>query len=211
MGGVYLSALAGNSAILTAMGSKQSINYTDPTKYDWLKFKAGDHTLDMTGGMLSMMHFLGTIAKEGFAAKKKVRGVDEDRSKTMAKTSFDYARGKLSPFASTAVDVLSKEDYSGRPLPLPWSDDQGTKFKPRYKWDEYLEDQQLPIFVSEGFKVVHDQMRDSGVPEVTRNQVLTGVLSSAISGITGARVGVDYSSDRKDNKTKTESKQKFHP
>ena len=196
MAGVYLSGLAANSAALSIAGSKQSINYADPTKYDFLKFKAGDKTFDMTGGMLSLMHLLGSLVKEGVGNKKMVRGVPEDKSKTMGETIMNYGRGKLSPIASTVTDIATQADYGGRPL--PFSSDKGTKLKPQYTWTEYIEDQQLPIPVSEAFKVTHDQMRDAGVPEATANQVITGIISGVISGGSGARVGVDYSADKKE-------------
>lgn len=187
----YMAGLAANSAILSLTSSKQSINYTDPLHSDWLKFKAGDKTIDATGGMEATLRFIGTLLHTGYLAytgsKKELKDKPQDKD---YKTIGQQARYKLSPFMSTVMDFATGTDAMGRPLP-------GSKVKPPkdvepYTWKSYILEQQLPIPIAEGIKGTIESMKERGMDNTQIKDVLTGILIGAVSGGTGAKVGKDY-------------------
>ena len=184
----YMALLAANSAILSLAGSKNSINYTDPTKSDWLKFKIGDKTIDFTGGVESTMRFIGDLLHEGYLAytgdKKTLREKPQDKD---YKTIGQQLRYKLSPFMSTVVDVVTGTDAMGRPL--PYSKVKPKKGEERYSVGSYLLHQQTPIPISEGVKETVNSMKQNGMSNAQVKDILMGILVGTISGGTGVKVG----------------------
>ena len=181
-----VAMLAANQAILKLAGSKNNINFTDPEKSDWLKFKAGDKIIDPSGGMISTTQFIGKLIGVAIGSPKKVMGRNEQEQDTFAKVTERYARGKLSPFISTAVDFAFHHTYMGDVVPT--SSDKPDKYHEKLSWTKYLLENQTPIPVAEGIQDVIQQMKDRGMGAPTIKQVLIGAGISVISGGTGARL-----------------------
>lgn len=182
----YAAALALNQGILMATGSRDRVNLTDPSKGDWLRFKVKGRAIEPTGGIISTIDFLGKLANIA-AGEQNPR---EGRGSRMGHALYQYGRGKLSPIASTAADVVTQSDFRERPV--PWSSDKERKGKPRYSWKEYFLVQQTPIPVSEGIRDAYSTMHNSGVPTPTINSILRGAAIGTFSGATGIKIGEEY-------------------
>ncbi len=193
----YLGALALNQGLLTASGSKDKVNFTDPSKGDWLRLKVKGRAIEPTGGIISTIDFLGKIGQAALGAQDPRQG----RFERMGKAVTQYGRGKLSPVASTVTDVASQSDFTGRPL--PFSADKERAGKPRYSWPEYLATQQSPIPIAEGAREFFNEMRKQGVPVDTTKAIFNAAVShpsafakgagvGAVSGATGVRIGAEY-------------------
>jgi hypothetical protein len=184
--GTYAALLAANQGLLTASGSKQSINVTDPTKSDWMKFKAGDKTIELTGGIVSTLTFIARMIENSVQSQKSMKGLDKNRLSRVEKIVGNYARGKFSPFLSTVTDFATQADFMGRPL--PFSKDKPKSGEERYTWPEYLLEQQAPIPIAEGINETIQTMKDKGITEVHAKQILEGAFTFFVVGGTGARI-----------------------
>lgn len=184
----YFAGLAINQGLLSASGSDRKINFLNPLKSDWLKFKFGeDKTIDPTGGMVSSMHFLAKLLELPTTTKQERHGqsVFSEASQEVGQ----YAAGKLSPFGSTAKEVYTSHDYSGNTM--PWSDEPPNhKYNHKLSWKEWLWSQ-APIPASEGARDVYREMENKGISEPEIEDYFTGVWVGLVSGGTGARVGVE--------------------
>ncbi len=192
--GTGLALLTANAGLLSATGSKQKINFTDPTRSDWLKFKAFGLTFSPGNAMLSMARI---IPREivTIAGSKKAR--EDENAATKA---WEFARGQMSPFAGTATDLFFGSDYSGRPLPrklfgtmeqkarVPLRQrEQGVK---PYTWPEYAFQQASPIPFQEGLREVWKN--GWGMSDKQIDGFLKALEISGIMGATGARVSEDW-------------------
>lgn len=193
----YLAALALNQGVLSATGSKDSVNFSDPSKGDWLRLKVKGRAIEPTGGIIATLDFLGKLGQAALGAQDPREG----RFERMGKASAQYGRGKLSPIASTATDVVTQGDFRGRPM--PFSSDKERAGKPRYSWAEYFLTQQSPIPAAEGLHDFFTTMRAQGVPVSTMDQIFNaamerkaaiakGAAIGTLSGSTGVRIGEEY-------------------
>lgn len=188
----YLGALAANQAMLKLTGSSASVNFTHPTRSDWLKFQTGDalgdRTVDASGGMIRAMQLLTQLAIMPFEKKgdyeKDFYGSNSAQDATR-KVLTDYGTSILSPFGSTAYELATHKDYRGNVL--PWSSDKPAHGKEKLTYWGYAR-QKLPIPVAEALQEVHDEMTRSGVPKPTADQVIGGIVAGAV-GSAGIRVG----------------------
>lgn len=193
----YLGGLAVNQALLYATGSNQSVNFTDPTKKDWLKFKVDDKNIDLSGGIIPTVQFVGHLLYLPFESRQEL-GTKEHRNRIDAfgKTGSDYVLGKASPFISTGKDIVTAHDYMGNTM--PWSDDKPkNKYAHKLTWKEYIFTEQAPIPMAEGAKDIYKSMQDKGMAEAQINDVLTGIMKGVITGATGVKLGEDYSVEDK--------------
>lgn len=189
----YVAALAANQGILSLTGAKQKINFINPTDPDWLKFKMGDKTVDLTGGMVSALGFISHLVNIAIESQSDLKG--KKRSDLLYSAVGKYARGKLSPFASTAADFATHHDYGGNTL--PFSSDKPGPFGHHLTWKEYILNQQTPIPVAEAIKDVTTQMQERGMDKPTIDMIMEGIIVGVVSGGTGARVGEDFSVSEK--------------
>jgi hypothetical protein len=185
-----VALLTANQAILSLSGSKEKINFTDYSKSDWLRFKAGSKVIDVSGGMLSTMQFIGKLVTMPFTEPKKVRGVPEAKSDTAFNLTGRYLRGKLSPFISTAVDFAFGKTYMGDVMPT--SSEKPDRYHEKLTWKKYLLENQTPIPIAEGIQDVIQQMKDKGMNAPQIKEILIGAGLSVVSGGTGARVREDF-------------------
>lgn len=185
--GSLLGFLAVNQGLNMALGSKQQVNFTDPTKSDWLQFKAGG----LEGyfpGLHSEIRTLGQILATSWMSKKQLRG--ESRQAHLGDIVGQYAMGKVTPSISLAKDVLTGQNWSGRPL--PWSSDPGKPDKPgklptsRMSWGEYA-GTMGPIPLQGPVGYVYDKMRQGGASAMDTTAIIKGLIISGL-GATGLHV-----------------------
>lgn len=184
----YAGLLAVNQAILSATGSKKKINFTNPLDNDWLKFKIGDKTVDVSGGIVSTLHFIASTLALASQSKGELHG------KTVREKAFsnigNYATGKFSPFAQTAFQTYTAHDFLGNTM--PWSNKPPEhKFNHKMTWKEWLWTQ-APIPAAEAAKDVYQSMEKRGVKQAKIEEIFNGISIGLVSGGTGARIGVDY-------------------
>lgn len=189
---VYGTLLAANAGLLSYLGSKQKINFDDPSQSDWLKFKAGDKTIDFTSGVLNPMRLLTVLGRgaylsvEGTPRELKTKPQDKD-----FETIGQQARYKASPIMGTGLDLLTGQDALGNPL--PWSNIRPGFGKHKLDfWTEYVPDQ-LPIPIEAGVKAAVDGMRSRGMSDIQINDIGNGLLQFGVEGFTGVKMSDDYS------------------
>lgn len=191
---IYSAALAANAGLLAALGSKQSINTTDPSHSDWLKFKMAAKTLDLTGGVLGPLRLLNTVGMGAYHAyfgdKKDLRTKPNDRD---ASTLWQQLRYKEAPLAGDITDVLTGQDAMGNTL--PWSKITPGKGRKQLDGWDYAGNLLLPIPIAAGVNAYSESMKSQGVPASTAKAVWDGILTGTIEGFTGAKYQPDYSLD----------------
>ena len=186
----YTALLAANAGLLAAAGSKQTLNLTNPQQSDWLKFKMGGKTLDVSGGVLGPIRLLSTI---GAGAVTSVTGLPKGQRTTPGekdeRTIGQQLRYKASPIAATALDITTGQDAMGNVM--PWSQLKPGKGKIKYTWAEFGTEQ-LPIPFAAGFKDAYESMRERGVSEVDADAIVGGLVQFGVEGFTGAKLQPDF-------------------
>lgn len=186
----YTALLAANAGLLAAMGSKQTINTTNPLQSDWLKFKMGGKTLDVSGGVLGPIRLLSTVGAGAVTSvkgpEKGQRGTPNDKD---ASTAWQQLRYKASPIAGTTLDVVTGQDAVGNVM--PWSKLTPSKGRIKYSWKEFGAEQ-LPIPFAAGIKDAYESMRERGASEFQANDIISGVIQFGVEGFTGAKLQPDY-------------------
>jgi hypothetical protein len=197
--GTGLGLLAVNQGVLWATNQKnQQINFTDPSKSDWLAFKGGGMEWSIPG-MHSEFKNLGQILAASYASYKwadpKYKAAMKARrikppwpAPDPLKEAGQYLRGKLNPAASIGVDVLKGENFIGKPT--PWSANPGTADWPREDWWQYSISHG-PIPLSGPIRYFYDQLKQRGASAleavtITKALILFGV------GATGLHIHEDY-------------------
>lgn len=189
--GVYLTSLAANQGFLTATGSDEKINFTDPTKSDFLAFKVAGHKIGFFTPVIGTVRFLAEVAMQVMPELQPARMQhNKDAQAAIASDSFSYLRGKLSPFAGTVADLATRTDYARRPLPF------GGKPVPAYirrqgegayTWPQYLATK-APIPFAEA---VHEIWLPMGMDESMAHHWLLGLGAGMMMGTTGVRMSED--------------------
>ena len=85
---------------------------------DWMKLRLpGTNTrYDTFGGLTSLIRFLYTVGSgDSYSLSGKHRELDVDFGATRANEVWRFARGKASPFASAALDMVTGKDFKGDP------------------------------------------------------------------------------------------------
>lgn len=188
--GTYYSLLMMNQGLLSASGSDQRINFDNPRRGDFLAFKAAGHNIGIVGPMLGMVRLFANLYHAAAGKRGKVEALTP-RAAEFGQIGFEYARGKLSPFAGFGVDVVSQADFQGRPM--PYSSDAVPKYLrrqglDRYTYGEYAAQEFTPIPVSEAVREVwHDQ----GMGDDEINAWLKALTVGVAAGSTGARVSAE--------------------
>ena len=197
--GTFSSLLALNQGILSAVGSDQKVNVSDPFKPDFLKFKVAGMNITYGNPMITMARlplrlFVG-VENEG----KFNKIVYEDEN--VATILFEYVRSQMSPFAGTTTDLAIGRDFMRRPLPraafglLPGKTNIPKRLKQEgiqpYTWTEYTAQQAAMIPLQEALKEVWG--KDLLMDAAARERSLKALATIIVMGGTGARVSDDYS------------------
>jgi hypothetical protein len=200
--GTLIGSLAVNQGLLWALGAKQQINYTDPTKKDYLAFKLGGMETYFPG-MHSEIKTLGKILATAFMnprdpnlSKYQANFIVGRKPEEIAKILGQYGLSKAVPSASIAEEALTGQNFMGRPL--PWSSSPGQvikktgKIKPgteRLSWGEYALTHG-PIPLSGPAAYVYDKLRQGGASALNSTAIIRGLIISGL-GATGLHVGED--------------------
>jgi hypothetical protein len=157
--GTYLATLAVNDGLNMALGSNTRVNFTDPTKADFLCHKIGGRAVDLSSKMLSPLRFMAQIVQASIT--KPQRG--QTSYQRMSQAGGQYLRGKLTPAVGLGVDIASGTDYMGRPMPFS---SQKVPGKPKYTWPEYILSQRGPIPMSGMVRELADIWRTQGISQI---------------------------------------------
>lgn len=192
-----LGFLAVNQGVLQALGSKDKVNLTDPTKGDWMAFKGGGidgyvpglHTEIRTLAKIVNIAYTDSQIKgkkKPMVANPALRG--ESKFGAVAKTLGQYGMGKLEPGIQRGLEVGLGENWLGRPL--PWSKSPGTPKKPRLSPGEYAASiGPIPLEGPIGF--VYDHMRKNGASATDSTAILKALIIFG-GGAPGFHVSEDY-------------------
>jgi len=187
----YIGGLVTNQAILSATGSQQKINFTDPTKSDWLKFKIGGKEISADGGLLDPLRLVGQLVW-GDLIKTRTNSEqyrDGTRFDKVGHDIFKYLRGKANPSLGIIIDASTGSDFEGRPLPFS-NEKPRFKDQTKYKLGEWLM-KQGPIPISGGVQVAYDEMRKRGLSDIQAMDIIKGA-AVAVAGMTGVHITTDY-------------------
>lgn len=200
---VYAALIAANAALNAYAGDDENkVNLTDPTKPDWMKFKAGGRTLDLSGGIFSTMKFMAVLMNQARLAwfppelEKKVTGRTRTPQEVDYQKIMEQVRGKASPFAGLVADIVTGTNAVKKPL--PFSSVKPQKGQEGYSLKEYAAEQFSPIPVSEAIRTAIESMHKQGMtePEIKNMfeniylwEYAKGAAVGGVSGLTGAKIG----------------------
>jgi hypothetical protein len=184
-----LGFLAVNQGLLYALGQKDKINFTDPTKGDFLAFKGGG-ILGNVPGLHTEIKTLAKILATSFASSKQLRG--ESKFAATAKVAGQYGMAKLTPTIQRGLEVGLGQDWMGRPL--PWSKEEtkkdGTPVKPKMSYGEYAASiGPIPLEGPVGF--VYDKFRKSGMSALDATNITKALIIGGF-GLPGFHVREDF-------------------
>lgn len=195
MVGTMVGSLMTNQAILSAVGSNQSVNFTDPTKSDWLAFKMGGKVISPYGGLLDILRFTGHLIHD-FGGTLTPREARDGRGSTALNTTGKFLRSKLTPTLGIVADTATGYDVNSRPVPQR-NERQKYPDAPRYSALEYALDKG-PIPISQGVKAFYEELRKTGMSKPEALDILqsaeamaSGAATMAL-GATGIHAGEDY-------------------
>lgn len=169
---VYLSALGANQAALSASKSDDAVNFTDPTKSDWLAFKWNGHVVGAPSSFLSPLRFV-----LGLVATPFTKGANQS---SVGARFGDYVAGKANPTISDIAELIhGKQLFTGRPL--PWMQPSKLRSgKTPLSYPEYALSKS-PIPISQVAQEISNTLIDNGIDgkiaDVLVNASLAGFAS----------------------------------
>lgn len=186
--GTYFGLLAANSAIQSVVNPDKKVNWTNPTKSDWLLPKFGNHevTVDLSGGLLSTIGLLARLGTYAVGNEKKLpRG--KSRGQAEWESVGSYLRGKLSPTAAIGIEGATGKDFNGNTIPWPWASGKVDPGKRKLGWAEYGAGHFLPLPLAEGFRVMQNSAEENGVSKAQWEDIKKGLGTAAFSGALGIK------------------------
>ena len=174
-----LGSLAVNQGLNMALHSGQNVNFKDPTKGDWLKFKVGGLELGIPG-LHSELRTLGQIMATAFGPPEQWHKTRQER---LIEIGGQYVTSKLTPAGQIAKELLTREDWRGRPL--PWAGEKAGK-KPGPDWYQYAL-QKLPIPMTGPIGYVYDKFKAGGMSALDASTMIKGLILFGL-GATGLHV-----------------------
>jgi hypothetical protein len=192
--GASLGFLAVNQGILMALGQKDKINISDPTKGDFMSFKGAD-LLGNVPGLHSEIRVLSKILATAFLSKKQM--MSESRFGATAKTLGQYGMGKLHPTLERGLELGFRQDWLGRPL--PWSSEKGTASRPKLTYGEYAASIG-PIPLEGPISFVYDHLKEQGMSAADRTTLIKALIVGGM-GAPGFHVREDYTKKYRGDRT----------
>lgn len=189
--GTMFGLLALNQGALSATGSKQKINFTNPMQSDWLKFKAAGMDASYGNAMLNMIRLPSRLVqiRESNGGKLKNLVYPDESSYTAL---GEYARSQLSPAANIGADLMFKGDWQNRPLPgsnRPVPKRLAAQGVKPYTWTEFWSEQLLPIPMEEMVRQVWKTGLGMSPEQIKTLEKSVG--TAMVMGGTGGRVEPD--------------------
>jgi hypothetical protein len=192
----YSGMLAANQQLLAATGQKDQINWTDPSKSDWLAFKGWGFRLGLPGAMHSEINLIGQIIAAQFMKPEALAAVGIPiphgkitaekllslRELYVARQLLGYAKMKATPAIGLEEELRTGHEFTGRPL--PWSADKGTAKKPPVSWGEYAWSH-APIPLSGAAKYVYEQLRKAGSSVTDASMWIRAAMISGMASTVG--------------------------
>jgi hypothetical protein len=197
-GATSLAGLYLNDQLMQMAGSKQRINFLQPWKSDWLRFKSGVGDVFTTRGPEEFLRLYGMVASLGWREARGIHGKNPFDEAANAVSQF--LMHKIAPGVETSFELGYGTDIFGRALPpqiqkarglLGMTQRTGTVSKAQYTMKEWLLAQHAPIFVDGGAKDIYDEMRERGLDAPTSNILIHGAIASA-----GEFLGIGTSHER---------------
>jgi hypothetical protein len=194
----YTGMLVANQAVLAATGQKDQINWTDPSKSDWLGFKGWGFRWSLPGAMHSEINLIGQlIAAQSMSSDQLAavgipvpRGkVSEDelsslRELYVARQLKQYAQSKATSVIGLAKELVTGRDFMGRPL--PWVSEKQTPKEaqkhPPVSWGEYAWSH-APIPLAGAARYVYDELRKAGA---SAGDAMMWMRAAVVGGINAA-------------------------
>jgi hypothetical protein len=195
--GTMYGLLKLNQGVINATGSDQQINFTNPFRSDFLKFKAAGMDFSYGNAMVSMARLPVSlwVGIENEGKLNKLIYEDENTAETL----WDFTRSQASPFASLALDLAIGRDYQERPLPragfgfLPGKWNMPKRLRAQgtvpYTWSEFWTYQALPIPAQEAAREVWKH--GFGMSDEQIQGQLKALATISIMAATGARLTDD--------------------
>jgi hypothetical protein len=174
--------LALNQAVLHLFGSKQTINVTDPTKSDFMKFKVFGVEASQ-GGLHTEAQLVGKLLALSWADEKLLKQTYPFGQGKMAHLQSyltQYLSGKAAPMIQRGEEALTGENFMGRPL--PWSSAPGTPSHPKMSWGEFL-GSIGPIPLSGLTRYLYDEFRKRGSTVSDSASIIKALIITGLSGI----------------------------
>ena len=189
--GTYLGLLTLNQAILSATGSDQEINFTDPLRGDWLYFKGSGMKGTPLAGFLRPMTYLMRLTHDFWGERSKYEQMEGSRAGQAAKDTGEYLRSKLHPAYGLAADAVTGSDFQGNTM--PWNDDKIPKFEQRggahqYTAAEYAATHLAPIPWAEAAK---ELWTEQGIGEAQQKEWMAALRQAFMAATTATRVSED--------------------
>lgn len=177
----YAGFMAINQGLNIALGSKDMVNFTDPTKSDFLQFKIGGHIVGFGSGVREVYNLLGSVVMLGQKSRKELYG--DTALAAITKKIGRYAMNKAEPTLGAAVEAASGEDrLTGRPLPFS----SKPSSKPAMTWPEYGLSHFAPIPLTGATREAYDSMRERGLSAMDSTAILKAAAITATES-TGIR------------------------
>jgi hypothetical protein len=179
--GLYL-----NNEMLKYFGSDQRINFTNPKKSDFWRFKSGAGDVFSSRGPEEYLRLFGQLIAVGYAGNRELHGKDPLSAAMDAITRFGLY--KMAPGLLTAVELGYGADLFGRPLPRQYQQLRGAvgipermakPGKPAYTIFEYLWSH-APIFLDGPARDVYDDMRARGMSEPDARAMVHAAVLTAL-------------------------------
>lgn len=185
--GTYFLLLGANTAIQNMVNPDKPVNWTHPTRPDFLLPKFGDHdiTIDLSGGLLSTIGLLFTVGKI-IGENQRYLPKGQTRGEAMMGAIGKYTRGKLSPLASLGIDAAFRRDFSGNVV--PYSHDIPAPGKRKLGGWEYIASHFAPLPIAEGINETKKSALENGVTEAQWNDLAKGLTSGGVSFLTGVKL-----------------------
>jgi len=176
-----LGFLVANQGLLQALNSNQKINFTDPTKSDWLKFKGLGADVGLPG-LRSELKTIAQILAIPFMPGKEVKaasyGAARSKTEYLEKVVKDYVFGKVTPTIGLGKELFTGEAFPHRPV--PWSAEKGTPSQPKMWGSEFATEHVLPILAQTPTKMFFEALRKGGTnpQRYIFDQLLKGGMSA---------------------------------
>ena len=185
--GTYFLLLGANTAIQNMVNPDKPVNWSHPTRPDFLLPKFGDHdvTIDLSGGLLSTVGLLFTVGKI-IGENQRYLPKNQTRGEAIFGAIGKYTRGKLSPLASLGIDAAFRRDFSGNVV--PYSHDIPAPGKRKLGGWEYIASHFAPLPIAEGINETKKSALENGVTEAQWNDLAKGLTSGTVSFLTGAKL-----------------------
>jgi hypothetical protein len=200
-----LGFLAVNQGFLWATKDKDKINFTDPTKSDFLAFKAGGMEFSIPG-LHSEFRMLSKVIATSWMTNKELRG--ESKQAHIAQILGEYEMNKLNPGIGFGLEALLGQNYMRRPL--PWAPEsplpKKAPSKPppaRMGWPEYALSHG-PIFLQGPAGFFYDQLRKQGASAQDAMTMVKNALLIGLVGFTGVHIRPDYGQPKSPEEVKAE-------